>query len=265
MREDWLDWLMEIIFPVNCFQVNYYFNNSFYARGDVGVARAARSKSQAEVGPDAVCISPFMKVFSPLIHFLFHIGYLGPLVMGTLDSSFLILPFGNDLLVVGMVARHPQGVAWFVLSAAAGSTIGACLLAMVSKKLGEEGIRKIAGKSRYEMLKKRIGNRSGFAVALAGLAPPPFPFTTVIAAVGALGYPLWRIVAINFFTRGARFTILSILALKFGTGILHIAQSRPFEWSMVAFIVFCFVATCFSLVHWLRQPRARSMASRTGN
>lgn len=206
-----------------------------------------------------------MKVFSPFIHFLFHIGYLGPLLMGTLDSSFLILPFGNDLLVVGMVARHPQGVAWFVLSAACGSTIGACLLAMVSRKLGEEGIRKISGKSRYEMLKKRIGNRSGFAVALAGLAPPPFPFTTVIAAVGALGYPLWRILAFNFIARGVRFTILSILALKFGTDILRIAQSSPFKWSMVAFIILCFIATGLSLVKWLREPRSRFAAARSGD
>ena len=86
-----------------------------------------------------------MKFFAPLLHFLFHIGYFGPLVMGILDSSFLVLPFGNDLLVVGMVARNHAGLPWYVLSAACGSTIGAYLLALVSQKLGEEGIRRIAG------------------------------------------------------------------------------------------------------------------------
>lgn len=202
-----------------------------------------------------------MDFFAPLLHFIFRLGYFGPFVMGVLDSSFLILPFGNDLVVVGSVARHPHGIPWFVLSAACGSTIGACLLAMVSRKLGEEGIRKISGDARYEKLKKRIGRRSGIAVAVAGLAPPPFPFTTVIAAVSALDYPLWKLLLINFLARGARFTILSILALKFGRQVLRIASSAPFAWTMVVFILLCLVASVFSVVHWLRKPQKRSAAA----
>ena len=72
--------------------------------------------------------------------------------MGILDSSFLVLPFGNDLVVVGLVAQHPDGAPWYVLSAACGSTIGAAILAMVSHKLGEEGLRKFAGEKRYQKL-----------------------------------------------------------------------------------------------------------------
>jgi membrane protein YqaA with SNARE-associated domain len=196
-----------------------------------------------------------MKFFSPFLSFLFHIGYFGPLVMGVLDSSFLVLPFGNDLVVVGLVAQHPQGTPWYVLSAACGSTIGAAILALTSRKLGEEGLRRIAGEKRYEKLNKRIGKRSGVAVAIAGLAPPPFPFTTVIAGVSALGYATWRTLVINFFTRAARFALLSLLALKYGKQVLRIAKSPAFEWSMVAFMVLCLVASGFSIRHWLKKPR----------
>ncbi len=205
-----------------------------------------------------------MKFFSALVRFLFHIGYFGPFLMGILDSSFLVLPFGNDLLVVGMVARHHQGALWYVLAAACGSTAGAYLLALVSRKLGEEGIRKFAGNSRYEKLKNRIGHRSGVAIAVAALAPPPFPYTTAIAAVSALDYPLGRILLINFVARGARFAILAVLALKFGPSILGIAKSAPFEWSMLAFIVLCFVASGFSVAHWLRRPRTDAIPSHPG-
>lgn len=59
-------------------------------------------------------MNTFLRSF---LHFLLHIGYFGPLVMGVLDSSFLILPFGNDLTVVGMVAHHHQGAGWYILSA----------------------------------------------------------------------------------------------------------------------------------------------------
>jgi membrane protein YqaA with SNARE-associated domain len=196
-----------------------------------------------------------VKLLSPLLSFLFHIGYFGPLVMGILDSSFLVLPFGNDLVVLGLVAQHPNGTPWYVLSAACGSTIGAAILAIVSRKLGEEGLRKIVGEKRYPKLKKRIGNHSAAAVAVAGLAPPPFPFTTVIAAVSAFDYSLWRILLINFVTRAARFTVLSVLAMKFGKQVLRIAQSAPFEWAMAVFIALCLVASGFSIWHWLRKPR----------
>ncbi len=193
---------------------------------------------------------------------MFHIGYFGPFLMGVLDSSFLVLPFGNDLLVIAMVARHPQGAPWYVISAAAGSTAGAFLLASVSKKLGEQGIRGIFGRSRFDKLKKRVGSRSGFAVALAGLAPPPFPFTVVIAAVAAVGYPRWKILVNNFFARGVRFTILSLLAAQYGHAIVNVVRSGPFKISMAVFIVLCFVASGFSVAHWLRHPKKEPAAAK---
>lgn len=196
-----------------------------------------------------------MKFVRPLLQFIFHLGYFGPLAMGILDSSFLVLPFGNDLVVVGVVAQNHKGAPWYVLSAACGSTLGALLLALVARKLGEEGIEKFAGKQRYDKLKKHIGSHAGAAVAVAGLAPPPFPFTTVIAGAAALEYPLWRLLTINFFARGVRFALISILAIEFGRQILGVAKSPPFEWGMVVFIGLCVIASGFSIAHWLRKPR----------
>ena len=181
--------------------------------------------------------------------------------MGILDSSFLILPFGNDLVVVGLVAQHPKGLALYVISAAIGSCAGALLLVLVARKLGEEGVRRIAGDKKYEKLKKRVGNRSAVAILLAGLAPPPFPFTTVIAAVGALDYPIWRILAFNFLARGIRFTVLGLLALKFGKAVLEIAKSPAFEWTMIGFIVLCLVASGLSIQHWMKKPAPQAAAA----
>ena len=200
--------------------------------------------------------------FAPLLHFLFHIGYFGPLVMGVMDSSFLILPFGNDLVVVGMVAQHRHGTPWYILSAAIGSTLGALVLALVAHKLGEEGIRRVAGDKQYDKLHNRIGAHAGPAVALAGLAPPPFPFTTVIAAAAAVDYPIWKILTVNFFARAVRFTILAILAIKFGSAVLRIAKSAPFQWTMIIFVVLCFAASGFSLVQWWRRSRPQGQPKR---
>ncbi|MGO8720889.1 MAG: hypothetical protein ACLQMO_17000 [Acidobacteriaceae bacterium] len=196
----------------------------------------------------------------PFLHFLFHLGYLGPFVLGILDSSFLVLPFGNDLLVVGLIAHHHAGFLIYVLSAACGSTVGVFLLASVARKFGEEGIRKVAGKKQFDRLKKRIGDRSGVAVAIGCLAPPPFPFTMVIAASSALGYSLWRIAVINFVSRAIRFAFLGVLAIKFGTAILRIAKSPAFVWSMIVFIALCLIASAFSIWHWVRSTRSNQHA-----
>ena len=197
-----------------------------------------------------------MKFFQPLLTFIFHLNYFGPLVMGVLDSSFLVLPFGNDLVVVGLVAQHRHDVWIYVLAAAVGSTLGAFLLALVARALGEERIRKMMSQKRFDQLHRWIRGHGALSIAASALAPPPFPYTVVVAAAGALDYPILRIVLTNFLARAARFTLLALLALKFGKQVLAIAQSPPFVWSMIVFVLLCLAATAFSLWKWfhLRRP-----------
>ncbi len=194
--------------------------------------------------------------FRHLLSFLIHLGYFGPFVMGILDSSFLFLPFGNDLLVVGMVARHHEGYLLYVLSAVCGSTAGVFLLDLVARKLGEEGIQKIAGKSRFEKLKSKIGEKGGRTLVIGCLAPPPFPFTMVVAVNSALEYPRKRLLAIVAASRGVRFLILGALAIKFGPAFLRIAKSDQFKWAMIAFILLCIAGSAFSVIKWLRHGRS---------
>ena len=198
-----------------------------------------------------------MKFLHSLLMFLFHLGYFGPLIMGVLDSSFLFLPFGNDLLVVALVAQGRQHVWVYVLMASVGSTIGALLLTLISRKIGAEGICKVAGQKRFDQLKRWIGDRAAIAIAGGALAPPPFPYTLVIAAASALEYPMWRILLTNFVARAARFTILALLALKFGRNIMNIVQSTPFRWVMVGFIVICLGGSGWSIWNWFHKTRKR--------
>ena len=121
--------------------------------------------------------------------------------MGALDSSFLFLPFGNDLLVVTLVARNHHGLPWYVIAAALGSTLGVFLLAFVAGKLGEEGIKKMAGLKRFDRLSRMIKKHGAVAVVLACIAPPPFPFTMVIASAAALKYSRLRIAVIKLCPR----------------------------------------------------------------
>lgn len=198
-----------------------------------------------------------MKFLSPFLHLVLGLGYFAPLAMGIFDSSFLVLPFGNDLLIVGLVAHHHDGAPWYILSAACGSTVGVLLLSLVARKLGEKGVRKIAGDKRYKRLKDRIGNHAGFTISIGALAPPPFPYTVVIAAVATFDYPIWRILIFNFFARAARFAVLAILAIEFGKAVMGIVKSAPFEWAMIVFIALCAIASILSIWRWLHRTRGK--------
>lgn len=176
--------------------------------------------------------------------------------MGILDSSFLFLPFGNDLLVVALVARHHDGFPFYVLSAVCGSTTGVYLLDLIARKGGEAGIQKVAGQSRFEYLKRKVGEQGGRALVVGSLAPPPFPFTMVVATTSALGYPRQRLLWTVALSRAVRFVILGLLAIKFGRAILRIMNTAAFRWAMAGFIVLCVVGSLFSVMKWLRSRKA---------
>jgi membrane protein YqaA with SNARE-associated domain len=187
--------------------------------------------------------------------FLFQLHYFGPFVMGVMDSSFLFLPFGNDLLVVGLVARNHRGWPLYVVSAVCGSTLGVFLLDVLARKGGEAGVQKVAGQKRFEYLKRKMGEKGGRALAIAGIAPPPFPFTMVVAVNSALAYPRQRLLLTVAGSRAVRFVILSLLAIKFGHAILRIANSAGFKWTMIGFSIVCIGGSVFSIWKWVRSSR----------
>ncbi|MDQ2843561.1 MAG: hypothetical protein M3Y72_21470 [Acidobacteriota bacterium] len=201
-------------------------------------------------------------LFQHLLRFLYHLGYFGPFVLGIFDSSFLFLPFGNDLLVIVLTARHHAAYLLYVASAVCGSTLGVLLLDLSARRMGEAGVTRVAGQRRFENLKRKIGQYGGKAIAAACLAPPPFPFTMAIAVNSALGYPRKRLLAIVAASRATRFLILGALAIKFGRVIIRIASSSGFRYFMYAFTAVCIAGSVFSIFKWVRKGRSgRSQAS----
>lgn len=172
--------------------------------------------------------------------------------MGVMDSSFLFLPFGNDLLVVVFVARHHTGWPIYVISAVCGSTLGVLFLDLVARKGGEAGIKKIAGEKRFESLKRRFEKYGAWGLVLACLSPPPFPFTMVVAVTSALDYPRLRLLGTVAAGRAVRFTALSMLAIFYGRGILRMMNTPAFKWTIIVFTCLCIVGSVFSVMKWVK-------------
>ena len=200
-----------------------------------------------------------MHRFAYHLYLLFaHLGGFGLLLLGVLDSSFLFLPLGNDLLLVALTAQHRDRWAYYVLMAAAGSTLGCLALDLASRRGGEEGLRKSLSPRRFEFVKKKIATSVGFALMVASLAPPPFPFTAVVAAAAVFGYSRPRLLATIAVSRAARFMILALLALWIGPRILRLAESPVVEWSIVVFTAACLIGSGISIYRLIQRSRFRA-------
>jgi len=190
-----------------------------------------------------------------LFVFFVHLGAFGLLLLGVLDDTFLFLPLGNDLLLVALTVRHHSLLPLYVAAAAAGSTLGCYVIDLIVRKRGGAGVRKILSAKRLKYVEKKVENRAAAALLVATLAPPPFPFTTVIAAVSALHYPRGKMLGVIAAGRVVRFTIIGLLALWLGRHFLRITETPAFEWSMAAFIALCVIGSAISIYNWVHSSR----------
>jgi membrane protein YqaA with SNARE-associated domain len=189
---------------------------------------------------------------------LLHLGALGLVILGVLDSSFLFLPVGNDLLLIALVARHHGQFLVYVLAASVGSVVGVLLLDLVCRKGGEEGLKKMMTPKRLVYLKKHMQRHSRIALIISCLAPPPFPFTAIVAAASALQYPRLRLLGVVFGARVVRFSLVGLAAIWLNREILRIANSQQFAWFMEGFTTLCVIGSIASIIRWVRLSRSQS-------
>jgi membrane protein YqaA with SNARE-associated domain len=191
-----------------------------------------------------------------LLAFFLQYGVFGLVLLAVADDSFLFLPIGSDLLTVILVARNHAKLPLYALAAAAGSTIGVFFLDLVSRNLGEAGLKRLVKPKLLDSLKRQMERHAAAALIVSCLAPPPFPFGAAIAAAGALQYPRPRLLTLVFIARLGRFALVGWSAIYFGRRILRIANSTEFLWFMGVFIIFCLIGSILSIMHWVRVGRS---------
>ncbi|MDP9055144.1 MAG: hypothetical protein M3N93_12730 [Acidobacteriota bacterium] len=189
--------------------------------------------------------------------FFFSLGGLGLLLLGVLDSSFLFMPLGNDLLVVGLTAAHRQRVFYYVAMATVGSMIGVDFTRWVSAKGGRKGIEGARKSRRTAYVEKKVKEHGGIAVAIAALMPPPFPFTPFIIVAGALQYPRRKMLAITAGCRALRFAIEGTLALVYGRRLIEMAKSPYVQGFIIGLVVISMVGSALSIYRWVQKSRSK--------
>jgi membrane protein YqaA with SNARE-associated domain len=192
---------------------------------------------------------------------LAHLGGLGLVALGILDSSFLFMPLGNDILMIALTARRHGHMPYYALMATAGSVLGCVLVDLVSRKGGEKGLERRLSRRRLEYVKRKVSNNAAWALGFASLMPPPFPFTPFVIAASALQYPRKKLFAVIAATRFVRFLGAGIVGIVFGRRIIHMAENPVFQYSMLGLLAVFAVGSVLSIVHWVRRSKHASPAA----
>ena len=185
---------------------------------------------------------------------LFRAGGLGLLTLGAFDSSPLVVPFGNDLLVLALSARYHDRMLYYAVMATLGSLIGCFATVWVSRKGGSQ-LKKVASREHLGKIQKQVQKRAGWSLVVASLLPPPFPFTAIVATAAAFKYPRNKLFGFVGAGRFARFLIEGALAIHYGRWIIRQARSPILEDVMIALIVISIVASVISIYQWSERSK----------
>ena len=202
-------------------------------------------------------LSPLLIVSTTrwVLRFFLRLGIFGLFLMSALDSSFLVLPFGNDLLLIALVSRNRESLIWiaYVIVSAIGSVVGVFFVDLVMRKAGETGLERFVSRKRIEKLKAKLENKGGITVFVATLIPPPFPFTPVVMTASALQSPRVKLLIAVFLGRLVRFGVEAVLALYFGRQLIAFIDSDVVTYIVYALIGIAVILSTLSLLRWLKR------------
>jgi membrane protein YqaA with SNARE-associated domain len=190
-----------------------------------------------------------------ILRFFIRLGIFGLFLLSALDSSFLVLPFGNDLLLIALVSSNRDSSVWiaYVLVSAIGSVLGVFVIDMLMRKAGEKGLERFVSEKKIKKLKSKIENKAGVTVFLATLMPPPFPFTPAVMTASALQTPRKNLLIAVFVGRLLRFGIEAVLALYFGRQLIAWINSDVLAYFVYALVGIAIVLSTLSLIKWFKK------------
>jgi membrane protein YqaA with SNARE-associated domain len=179
----------------------------------------------------------------------------GLFLLSALDSSFLVLPFGNDLMLIALVSnnRSPLMAIGYVVASVAGSLLGVFVIDLLMRKTGEKGLERFVSKKKIDRMKTKLETKGWISVFIATLLPPPFPFTPVVMTASALQTSRRAVFSAVGLGRLVRFSFEAVLALYFGRRVITFFNSPVVGYFMYVLIAVAIVLSVMSLIKWLKK------------
>lgn len=185
---------------------------------------------------------------------------MGLFLLSALDSSFLFLPFGNDLMLIALISSNRSALLaiGYVLASVVGSVLGVFLIDTLMRKTGEKGLERFVTQTKLDRLRQKLQNKTWLTLFIATLIPPPFPFTPVIMTASALQCSRAVIIGAVGTGRLVRFTLEAVLAMYLGRRVITILNSPVVVYFVYALILIALIGSVVSVIKWLKPAGRRA-------
>jgi membrane protein YqaA with SNARE-associated domain len=195
-------------------------------------------------------------------HWIFHLGALGFVPLGLLDSSVVPVPGSMDVLTIVLASRTQNWWWWIFYAgmATTGSVLGAWFTYKLGHKGGEKALEKRVSAKRLKKVHGAFARWGFAAIAVPALLPPPIPLVPFLLAAGAMQYPAKKFVAALTVGRMARYTILAVLAGVYGRAILVFLERHTYWFLGVTLALAAAGVVGYLLLrnHKERNPRVKN-------
>jgi membrane protein YqaA with SNARE-associated domain len=151
---------------------------------------------------------------------IFHLGGLGFIPLGILDSSVIPLPGSMDVLTIILSARTQDLWLYYALMATIGSVAGAFLTYRAARKGGKETLERRFPARTLKKVYSIFGQWGFGAIAIAAILPPPVPLLPFLFAAGAMQYSVKKFLFALTLGRIVRYSLLAFLAARYGGQML---------------------------------------------
>ena len=141
--------------------------------------------------------------------------------LGLLDASVVPIPGSMDVLTIVLAARDSKLWFYYAGMATLGSVIGALVTFRLARRGGKETLKRKVSAARAERIIE-IFSRWGFwSIAIAALLPPPVPMVPFVIVAGATQYSTEKFLAALTLGRAIRYSLLALLAARYGRQIIN--------------------------------------------
>jgi membrane protein YqaA with SNARE-associated domain len=203
----------------------------------------------------AVAAAATQSVAHDVRHWIAQLGGVGLIPLGLLDASLVPIPGSMDVLTIVLAARDSKLWFYYAGMATVGSVVGALVTFRLARKGGKETLKRKVSAARAERIIE-IFSRWGFwSILIAALLPPPVPMVPFVIAAGATQYSTQKFLAALTLGRLIRYSLLALLAARYGRQIIKfIAHPAHPSW-YVAFGVAVFAGVITFVVMSARKKK----------
>lgn len=188
-------------------------------------------------------------------HWIFHLGALGFIPLGLLDSSIIPLPGSMDVLTIVLAARSGDFWLYYALMATVGSVIGGYVTYRLARKGGKETLARKFPRRKLEKIYKIFGRWGFGAIAIPALLPPPVPMVPFVLAAGAMQYSAKKFLVALTLGRIVRYSILAYLAARYGRYMLTSIAQLQHPILVVAIALIAAAAVVFVVILGIKRKK----------